>query len=140
MAEAIGVLGSVIAVYQIADRTNQILSKIRHAPAELLALHNEVSDFTVTLRTVETSLGTTIPQNSSLTETRHVSDLIDRAKDHLLLLNQLIHMRFLQSGAVDGHYTISRLRWARAEETVKRHRNALRDIRNNVMTELISIN
>ena len=61
MAEALGVIRSLIAVYQLADRSAQILSRIRHATTELLALHNEVSDLAITIRTVETCLSTTVP-------------------------------------------------------------------------------
>ena len=138
MAEALGVIGSLIAVYQLADRSAQILSGIRHAPTELLALHNEVSDLAMTIKTVETCLKTN--DSLSVLETGHVVELLKRAKCHLLQLNELIHMRFLKPGTPNGVHKISRLRWALAKGTVERHRSALRDVRNNIMTELVSIN
>ena len=138
MAEALGILSSVISMYQLLDRANHIISKVRHAPTELLALHNEVSDLTATLRTVEACLRATIPGKASTPNTQHMTELIESAKNHLIQLNQLIHMRFLESGSIDGDHRVFRLRWARSKSTVERHRTALRDIKNNIMTELMS--
>ena len=140
MAEALGTIGSVISVYQLADRATQILSKIKRAPSELLALHNEISDLMATLRTVEDCVKINSSENALRPDTQHIAELIENAKNHMLQLDQLIHMRFLESGRLDRDHRISRTRWARARSTMENHRIALRDIKSNIMTELMSAN
>ena len=59
MAVALSIVGSAIALYQVADRVTQLLSKAKHfheASSEILALNNEVSDLTVTLQNIEQCL------------------------------------------------------------------------------------
>ena len=140
MAEALGILGSVISVYQLADRATQVLTKILHAPFELLALHNELSDLVATLRTVEECVRVKSSENMLGSGMQHIAELVANAKNHVMQVNQLVHMRFLKSGTLDGDPRIFRMRWLRAKTIVENHRLALRDIRGNIMTELISIN
>ena len=115
MAAALSIVGSAIALYQIADRVGQLLSKAKHlhqAPSELFALNNEISDLTVVLQNVEQCLSPNTTEGIILPENKiqHVCDLIDTAKKELLDLEQLIHYRFLKSGTLDGDFRVFRIR------------------------------
>ena len=141
MAVALSIVGSAIAVYQVADRVGQLLSKAKylyHAPSELFALNNEISDLTVTLQNVEQCLSSNTTERVTLPENKiqHVCDLIDAAKKELLRLEQLVHYRFLRSGTLDGDFKVFRLRWARSRPIVENHRQNLQRIRQNVLMEM----
>ena len=151
MADGLSLVASIIAVLGAADTIGKTLSRVkvlRSAPDEVLALNNEISDLTITLRNVDSciSMGTT--QGIGTTDRRaipkdvfqHMSTLITRAKDQLLQLEQLIHYRILKSGSFDGEYKVFRARWVRARSTVESHRQALRDVRQNIVMQLLIIN
>ena len=145
MAAALSLAASIIAVVGAAETIGTTLSKVkllRNAPDGLLALNNEVSDLTVTLRTVESYLSSSetdgiAPPSDVLAQ---VSILVDRAKDRLLQLDRMIHYQFLESGSFDGDYKVFRLRWIRAKDTIENHRRALLDIRQNILMQVLVIN
>ena len=151
MADGLSLVASIIAVLGAADAVGKTLSKVRvlrNAPDELLALNNEISDLTVTLQNVENYLSTDLIEGSSTTSRKeisqsvlhHMSSLINRAKDELLQLDQMIHYRFLKSGSFNGDYKVFRVRWARARNTVESHRKSLRDVRQNVVMQMLLVN
>ena len=114
MADPLSLVASIIAVVGAAETISKTLSKIkllRNAPDGLLALNNEVADFTVLLRTIENHLLSTEPQRVAppLDILDCISALISRAKDRLLQLEQLIHYQLLESGSFDKDYKVFRL-------------------------------
>ena len=145
MAAALSLAASIIAVVGAAETIGTTLSKVkllRNAPDGLLALNNEVSDLTITLRTVESYLSSSetdgiAPPSDVLAQ---VSTLVDRAKDHLLQLDRMIHYQFLESGSFGGDYKVFRLRWIRAKDTIESHRRAILEIRQNILMQVLVIN
>ena len=141
MAAALSIVGSAVALYQVADRVAQLLSKAKHlynAPSELFALNNEISDLTITLQNIEQCLSPSnaeavvLPKN----KTQHICNQIDAAKKVLLDLEQLIHYRFLRSGTLDGDFKVFRIRWAKARSVVETHRKDLQRIKENILIEM----
>ena len=145
MADPLSLVVSIITLNTATQGIGKTLSKaklLRNAPDELLALNNEVSDLTIALQSIESCISTNnasgaiIPQNTF----EHISSLISRAKDRLSQLEQLIHYQFLKSGSLDGDYKVFRLQWVKASKIVESHRQALRDIRQNIVMQMLVIN
>ena len=144
MADPLSLAASIIAVVTAAEGITKTFSKVkllRNAPSELLALNNEVTDLTITLRNVNdymaknNATSTGIPHNVL----EQISALVDSAKQRVMQLNQLIHCQFLKSGSLDGDYKVFRLKWARAKGAVENHRQALRDIKQNILIQILII-
>ena len=142
MAEAISLAASIVALVGAADAAGKTLSKARllyRAPVELLALNNEVADLTVVIRNLENHLHATTSATTQ-ESTNHLRTLVERARDRILQLDQLIHYEFLKSGSFDNDdYKVFRLRWARSKETVEGHRQALRDAKQNIVIHMLAI-
>ena len=140
MADPLSITASIIAVIGAAEGVGKALAKIkdiRNAPEDVLALINEVSDLRVILGDVEKSTraaGTTPLPHEQLA---HMSTLIDRAKDRLLEIDQLIHYQLVKPDTSD--IKVSRREWAIARPTIKRFRESLRDVRLNLLTQMIVI-
>ena len=93
MAAAISLAASIVALVGAADAVGKTLSKARllyRAPDELLALNNEISDLTVVMRNIGSHVHTTDP-TSSQESLNHLKTLVERARDRILQLDQLIH-------------------------------------------------
>ena len=145
MADPLSLAASIITVVGVADTIGKTLSKIKvlhHAPEELLALNNEISDLKVVLSIVESCINTEHPDTVAISQhlLENMSTLLERAKDRLLQLDQQIHYRFLKSGSLESNYKVFRLEWVKAKTTVENHRQALRDARQNLITQLTLIN
>ena len=144
-ADPLSLVASIIAILGAANTISKTLSKVkllRNAPAGLLELNNEVTELTIILRTVERHLSSAELERSTPPQDilRQMSELIDRAKDRLLQLDQLIHYRFLQSGTLDGDHRVFRIRWIRAKETIESHRCALQETRQGILLQLLVLN
>ena len=115
---------------------------LRDAPDELLALHNEVSDLTITFRSIENVISTQDLGGSTLPRDllHHTSTLIDRARQRLLKVDHPINHRLLKSGSLDGDYKVFWIRWMRVRNEMEGHRAALRDIRQNLILQVLMIN
>ena len=141
MAEAVSLAASIVALVGAVDAVGRTFSKARllyRAPDELLALNNEIVDLTVVIKNIESHLqatDVTMPRESI----EHLSTLIERAKDRILQLDQLIQTRFFKSGSFDGDYRVFRLRWARSRDTVENYRRALRDAKQNIVIHMLTI-
>lgn len=145
MADLLSLAASIITVVGAADTVSKTLSKIKiflHAPEELLALNNEISDLKVVLSCINSFVTSEQSDAAAMSQDffQHVSALLEKAKDRLLQLEQLIHFRFLKSGSLNGDYRVYRLKWVRARNTVESHRQALRDTRQNLLTQVTLIN
>ena len=91
MADPLSITASVITVIGAAESISKRLSKIRKlqiAPAELLALINEISDLRVVVGDVESCTVQTRPDLPQQFQT--MLNLVDRAKGCLLQIDQLI--------------------------------------------------
>ena len=144
MAATLSIIGLAISVYQVAERVSTLLSKakrLHHAPSELFALNNEVSDLRITVQNVEQCLSTSNEGSIALSENKlkHVGHLIDTAKEELLDLEKLIHYQFLKSGTLEGNFKVFRLRWVKTKPLVTQHREAIYKIRQNILMELQTI-
>ena len=144
MADPLSLVASIIAVIGAAEGVSRTLTKIRNlrdAPDELLALMNEVSDFRIIL----TGLQTYITQYSQrpqllVEELSHISTLADRGKEKLLQLDQLIQYRLVKPESGLTQIKVSKREWARARSTIESFRQTLRDIRLNIVTQMIVVN
>ena len=144
MAEMLSVVRSAIAVYQIADRLGQLLSKAKHlsrAPSEVFALSNEISDLTIILQSFEQCLLPSGAGRITIPEPRlqHLSGLIKKAKEKLLELEKLIHMRFLKSGSLQRDFKVFRLEWIKDRAVADHHQRALKRIQENIVMEVQGI-
>ena len=122
------------------------IRNIRNAPEELLALTNEVSDLRIIFSDVQGYIHSTrrSPGTPRLAiiqeEVQHMAILVNRAKDKLLELDQLIQYRLTKPESIEGHIKVSRRGWARAKNTIEGFRQSLRDIRLNIVTQMVVIN
>ena len=143
MADPLSITASVIAVVSAAEGIGKTLSKIRNireAPNELLALINEVSDFRVILANLEIHL-TNKTSNLHLQEqTQHMSVLLNRAKEQLLQLDELIQYRIVRPESTSWQIKLSRREWALARSTIKGFRGRLRDTRLDIIAQMTVIN
>ena len=145
MADPLSFTASIIAILGVTDSVGKALSKIKvlkESPDELLALINEVSDFKVVLYDIERQFRDR-PQTSNASTTdqySHLSDLIYRAKDPLLKLEEMIEYQFKRAESGDGHFRVSRIEWLRAKVVVERLRQTLRDTRQNIQSYMALIN
>ena len=115
MADPLSITASVITVLGAAEGISKTLAKIkstRHAPNELLALINEVSDLKIILREVERYI-IRDPNRPSppLEQLQTMSTLIERAKESLLELDQLIQYRLLKASSRSTELKVSRREW-----------------------------
>ena len=146
MADPLSLAASIIAVVTTAESIVKTVSKkiklLRNAPNELLALNNEIADLAITLRNVSGYISSSSTSRAGLPHDvlQQMVSLVDRAKDRILQLDQLVHYQFLKAGSLDGDYKVFRLRWARAKDTVEHHRQAIRDIKQNILIQMLLIN
>ena len=146
MADPLSITASAITILGAVDNVCTALSKIRilrDAPDELLALNNEVSDFKVVLHTIERHFdghGETGRTSAIASESlSNLSSLINRAKDPITKLEELIEYRFKKAPFDDGHFRVSRTEWLRARSVVERLRQNIRDSRQNIQAQMMLI-
>ena len=141
MADPLSITASVIAVLGAAEGVSKTLARIkslRHAPTEVLALINEVSDLRIILGEVERYVIRDV--SSPVEQLQTMSTLVERAMDSLLELDQLIQYRLLKATSRSTEPKISRREWAAAKPVIERYRQGLRDIRLNILNQLVVIN
>ena len=144
MADPLSLTASIIAVLGAAEGVGKTLKRIKNiynAPTEVLALINEISDLRIILSDLQGYItqNTTRPQLPS-EQLRHMSVLLQRAKDRLLELDQLVEYQLLKPESRSDHIRVSRREWAKAKETVGRFRQSLRDIRLDIVAQLVVVN
>ena len=144
MADPLSITASIIAVVGAAEGVTKTLAKIksiRNAPDELLPLINEVSDLKIILSDMQNYItqNTQKPQISQQ-ELRNISTLINRAKEKLLELDQLIQYRLVKPESISDQIKVSRREWLRAKSTIEKFRQSLRDIKLNIMAQMMVIN
>lgn len=94
MADPLSITAGIVAVVGAAGGITKTLGKIkdlRNAPDELLALINEVSDLRLILNDLQHYiLQNTQRQQILQEELQYISILVDRAKDKLRKLDELV--------------------------------------------------
>ena len=143
MADPLSITASIIAVIGTAEGIGKTFAKIRnirYAPSEVLALMNEVSDLTVILGDVERYFVRDTSRTLNPELLRTLSTLVNRAKEHILELDQLIHYRLLKAHSTKTEFKVSRHEWVAAKHITKQFRQRLRDVRLNLVTQMVVIN
>ena len=143
MADPLSITASIIAVVGAAEGVTKTLAKIRNirnAPEELLALINEVSDLRIILAGIQSYVQNTAASPELQDALQHLTVLINRAKDKLLQLDELVQYRLTKPESVADQIKVSRREWARAKTTIDDFRQSLRDIRINIVTQMIVVN
>ncbi|KAF2137064.1 uncharacterized protein K452DRAFT_312628 [Aplosporella prunicola CBS 121167] len=119
MAEVIGLVASVITLAETAVKLGRLINRLHEAPAELLALSNEIENFRVLLYEVEkVALGNRPQMAEKLSET-----LCD-ANSKVLIIRG-----FLERVDADDAKAIDRLVWIRHKGKIRTFQSQLRDAR-----------
>ena len=66
--------------------------------------------------------------------------LINRAKDRLLELDQLAHYHILKPDSTPNRIKLSRREWVTAKSKIEDFRRSLRDMRIDLVTQMLIIN
>ena len=143
MADPLSITASIIAVVGAAEGVTKTLTKIkniRNAPEELLALINEVSDLQIVLGDIQSYTQTMTISPPIQDAFQHLSVLIDRARNKLLQLDELIQYRLTKPESAVGRIKVSRREWATARTTIDNFRQSLRDIKLNIIAQMSVIN
>ena len=143
MADPLSITASIIAVIGAAEGIGKTFAKIRnvrHAPSEVLALMNEVSDLKVILGDVERYFVRDTRRTLHSEQLQTMSTLVNSAKEYILKLDQLIHYRLLKADSTQTEFKVSRHEWAAAKHMIERFRQGLRDVRLNLVTQMVVIN
>ena len=144
MADPLSVVASTLAVVGAAEGATKTLLKFKKMldgpePEHVLALINEISDLRIVLTDIQKFLvrnTVNLPQQPL----RHVATLIDRAKAELLQLDELIQYRLFKANSVPGRIKVSRREWVKSNNKLERFRQEMRDIRLNLVTQILTIN
>ena len=144
MADPLSITASIIAVLGAAEGVTKMVGKlksIQHAPTELLALLNEIADLTLVLRHVQNFVRSQSARSpiSNQDQFQHLSTLIDKAKEKVLRLDELIEYRLVKPDSTPQSIKILRLEWVKARRPLKDFQQSLRDIRQNISTHLLVI-
>ena len=135
MADPLSLTVSIIAVIgavEVLGKTLKKISSIRNTLNELLALVNEISDFRIILSNIENhNVKNTedVPQE----QLQHMSILLNRAKDRLLQLDELVQHRLIKPNLTSTRIKVSQLNWSRASGTIEEFRKSLKDVRMNLI-------
>ena len=143
MADPLSITASVIAVVGAAEGVGKTLTKIkniRNAPSELFALINEVSDLRIILTDIDSYLSQAITRTQPLDQLQHMTTLLQRAKDRLLQLDELIQYRLIKTDSTLERIKVSRHKWATARDTIESYRQSLRDVRLNIIAQMTVLN
>ena len=144
MAEILGLVTGIFSVIKTAESITATLGKIKNitdAPAQLLALINEVSDLTVLLADAERHIRQI--RHASTSNLNHLQNLkifVDRAKEQLQRLEQLIHYKLTKPESTTELLKVSFRNWMKEKGTVEEFRQGLRDARLNIATQMALIN
>ena len=142
--DPLSVTASCIAVAGAGGVAIKGLKKLRDItklPDVLLSIINEVADLTLVVQDIKSSFqsqqdSTNISQSSIAV----ITQLIDRAQATLLLLDQVINYRLLQSPKLNGEITFSRSAWILEEQRVQRLQASLRTTRLDLATSFAALN
>ena len=109
MADPLSITASIIAVVTAAEGVSKTLAKIKNAqraPSELLALVNEVSDLRVILSDVDSHLRRDAERALLSDPLQHMATLLQRAKNQLLQLDQLIQYQLVKPDSTTANLKV----------------------------------
>ena len=103
------------------------LRDLRKIPDSILSVMNEIADLTLVLQGIQINIqlrqnSATLPQATIST----MNQLLDRARDTLLKLDQVINIRLLRSPNTNGEVTFSHSAWILEENRVRQLQLSLR--------------
>ena len=144
MADPLSITASVIAVVGAAEGVTKAIAKVKgfyNASNEAMALINEISDLRIVLYSVQSYVSQNARRSQSpLEQLDHMSILLNRAKDRLLHLDQLVQYQLVKPRSTNERIQASRREWARAKGMIKSFRRSLRDIRLNIVAQMLVLN
>ncbi|KAH7379029.1 ankyrin repeat-containing domain protein [Cadophora sp. MPI-SDFR-AT-0126] len=137
-ASIVALIGGATTVVRGLDK----LQSLRHAPAELKALLNEVADLQVVLTSVKESLeclrglGPQIPHDAL----RNLPDMIDRATKTIEDLNSFVSGNLLKGdpNPAGGVLKVSRRTWLGKEKKLAAFRGSIKECKENLGIVLLS--
>ena len=138
MADPLSITASIIAVVTAAEGVSK--KNAQRAPSELLALVNEVSDLRVILNDVDSHLNRDAGRALLSDPLQHMATLLQRAKDRLLQLDQLIQYQLVKPDSTIANLKVSRREWVKAKNIIKKYQQSLRDIRLNIIAQMTVLN
>ena len=142
MADPLSIIASIIAVIGAAESVGRTLNRITditNAPDEVLALSNEISDFTVVLKHVETYVTAADGAVISLEKLEHLNVLAKRAQSKLAQLERIMHNHLPEPGGANRRSSLLRLQWALLKTKVDGLRVDLRDIKLSIVVQMIAV-
>ena len=139
--EPISIAASLITVIGLVGKVAKGLKNVqiaRGAPAEFLALVNEVSDFQIILDEFKAVLSDHL---SGIEESRRdsVHKILQNSTDTLLELEKLIYHRLVKSYDGHGSAKVSRMAWLSNKDEIGSIRLKLKDERNNLALFIASL-
>ena len=139
MADPLSIIASILAVIGAAETLGKTLNRIRdlmNAPDEVLALSNEISDLTIVLKHVETSIAAADGPVTHVEHLKHISVLIKRAQSKLGQLEKIMHDHLGEVGGANRRSSLLRLQWALLKTKVNTLRVDLRDIKLSIIAQI----
>ena len=131
--DPLSITASCIAVAGAGGAAVKGLKKLREwtkLPDVLLSVMNEVADLTLVTQDIRLNLQLRQDSHSfSPSSISVITQLLDRAQDTLIELDQVINYRLLQSPKQNGEITFSRSAWIVEEHRVQRLQASLRTTR-----------
>lgn len=130
MAEVFGVVAAVVGVVDVGSRVSARLRDIthtwKHAPAEILALSNEVTDITVVLHHTKDACNSTKAVSADSALAKDLDKYINTARSILTELNnildQLASTRSLRK----------KVKWIQLKDVVLSKKNELKSTRTEI--------
>lgn len=121
-------------------RLNNILSTAKHAPTEILALANEVSDLNLIINDIDSlrinSMCGDDCDLSSIDLQLALSTQLSKAKDNLLCLQELIDQVFVNA---NGQAIFSRQKWVRKKSLAISLKREMVEVKRNLTLLLASV-
>ena len=141
MADPVSLVSSIITLLGTAHciaKTLSIANSLRSAPAEVLALQNEISDLCLVLHDLERSVTHSLGMATEIPPCiQHLTTLINGAKRDLLELDEIVHYKIVMRSSQDGELDMSRLEWIRMKPAIKRIRQGIRETRLNLIAQMM---
>ncbi|KAM0322257.1 hypothetical protein ACHAQA_009545 [Verticillium albo-atrum] len=145
MADPLSLTASIIAVLGVAGVTARAVQKVqemRHAPLEVVALGNEITDVRLLFTVIENTIAVQDVKDINIESTVGVLALLERARD-LLGQIQETHHRIFPPGPTGRQENdkpkISKRLWMREKKNIAVLFKRLRETRHNLQTAISSI-
>ena len=128
MADPISLTASILTLIDAAGKIGEFITHCRYAPAEVLALNNEVNDLRFVLGRVEDIYPSDAESNVTVT--------LRRAGQNIARLHAVVHQLKLQDNTRLS--TADRVRWTMMKSKVRKLLTELRNIRLHLNTLLVT--